>query len=271
MTPEEREFWEEKSKDDQYRYNEEMMAFHEAQARSKPVKKDPNAPKRPMSAFLAFSNQRRASLKRSNPSLTNSDLSKALSQIWKNSPPEIKKEYIDQEAHLRAKYKEAMVAWRQSKKSSGSVIAPNLPSEPAHTARMLESTVVLPLTSSTAPAVNVVDNSFLAQHPDRWTRPQQASSETFFFPTEPILDYTHQGFWQAQTKEMGKLGIITFESFVSKVPSHSLSASTDHQNTESAELLDLYKQPISNIHFDTEGESGQHDEPSMFSRNMGDL
>jgi len=48
---------------------------------NKRTPKDPSAPKRPMSAFLAFSNGRRADLKRQNPNATNSDLSKVSARM----------------------------------------------------------------------------------------------------------------------------------------------------------------------------------------------
>ena len=65
--------------------------------------KDPTAPKRPMSAFLAYSNSRRAALKRKNPKATNSDLSKMLSKAWKELDPTERATYMEEEASLRAK------------------------------------------------------------------------------------------------------------------------------------------------------------------------
>lgn len=41
----------------------------------------------PSSAFLAYSNSRRAELKRQNPKATNADLSRMLSKSWKALPP----------------------------------------------------------------------------------------------------------------------------------------------------------------------------------------
>ena len=46
MAPEEREFWEEKSRTDKARYEQEMSVYNEARKTSKRGKKDPNAPKR---------------------------------------------------------------------------------------------------------------------------------------------------------------------------------------------------------------------------------
>ena len=88
MTPADRAIWDAKSKIDKDRYDTEMSTFKQHQklhntAPTKKTKKDPDAPKRPMSAFLAFSNQRRAALKRKNPDATNADLSKMLSVQWK--------------------------------------------------------------------------------------------------------------------------------------------------------------------------------------------
>lgn len=40
-----------------------------------------------MSAFLAYSNGRRAALKREHPKSTNADLSRMLSKTWKELPP----------------------------------------------------------------------------------------------------------------------------------------------------------------------------------------
>lgn len=120
MTPADRAIWDEKSKADKDRYEAEMLAFKQQQklhntVPTKKVKKDPDAPKRPMSAFLAFSNQRRAALKRKNPDATNADLSKMLSVAWKEASPEFKAEYVEEEARLRAQYKINILAWRKKK------------------------------------------------------------------------------------------------------------------------------------------------------------
>lgn len=80
---------------------------------NKRTPKDPSAPKRPMSAFLAFSNKRRAALKRQTPEATNADLSKMLSKTWKEAPEELRRKYMDEEAGLRAKYKVEMAKWRK--------------------------------------------------------------------------------------------------------------------------------------------------------------
>lgn len=80
---------------------------------NKRTPKDPSAPKRPMSAFLAFSNKRRAGLKREHPEATNADLSKMLSKTWREAPDELRKKYTDEEAELRSHYKVEMAKWRK--------------------------------------------------------------------------------------------------------------------------------------------------------------
>ena len=65
-----------------------------------------------MSAFLAFSNKRRAALKRQHPDATNADLSKMLSKTWKEASDDVRQKYMDEEAGLREQYKISMAAWR---------------------------------------------------------------------------------------------------------------------------------------------------------------
>ncbi|GAX21671.1 hypothetical protein FisN_29Hh110 [Fistulifera solaris] len=120
MSPADRAVWEAKSKIDKDRYDAEMATFKQHQklhntVPAKKAKKDPSAPKRPMSAFLAFSNQRRAALKRKNPDATNADLSKMLSVAWKEATDEFKAEFVEEEARLRAQYKIDILAWRKKK------------------------------------------------------------------------------------------------------------------------------------------------------------
>ena len=68
-----------------------------------------------ISAYLAYSNKRRAALKRLYPDATNAELSKMLSKAWREADPAIKAEYIEEEARLRAEYNIAMMPWRSKK------------------------------------------------------------------------------------------------------------------------------------------------------------
>ena len=115
MGAEEKEDWEKKARKDKARYEVEKSLYKGPWkvAANKRTPKDPSAPKRPMSAFLAFSNKRRAGLKREHPDATNADLSKMLSVSWREAPLELKKKYMDEEAGLRATYKVEMAKWRK--------------------------------------------------------------------------------------------------------------------------------------------------------------
>ena len=76
--------------------------------------KDPNAPTRPMSTFLAYSNAKRAEVKKKNPTMNNVELSRALAQMWKEAPDEEKKDHIDKEYQLRQTYLSEIAIWREN-------------------------------------------------------------------------------------------------------------------------------------------------------------
>lgn len=108
--------WEEKARIDKQRFELEKAMYRgpwkvEATAGRK-APKDPNAPKKPVSAFLAFSNSKRGWVTGRNPGATNAQVSKILSTMWKAAPPEVKQTYIDREAKLREKYKRDIAKWR---------------------------------------------------------------------------------------------------------------------------------------------------------------
>ena len=66
-----------------------------------------------MSAYLAFSNSRRADVKRSNPKASNGEISKLLSIMWKEAPEELKRPYIDAEIEHWDTYRKDMTEWRE--------------------------------------------------------------------------------------------------------------------------------------------------------------
>eukprot|EP00977_Amphora_coffeiformis_P018201 scaffold6301_cov165-Amphora_coffeaeformis.AAC.4 len=115
LNPEEKEVWEKKARKDKARYEVEKAMYKGPWKvpANKRTPKDPSAPKRPMSAFLAFSNKRRAALKRQHPDATNADLSKMLSKTWKEAEPSLRQKYMDEEAELRSHYKVEMAKWRK--------------------------------------------------------------------------------------------------------------------------------------------------------------
>jgi hypothetical protein len=128
MGTEERTKYDALAREDKARYEVEKANYKEEKgATSKKKQRDPDAPKRPMSAFLAFANSRRGEVKAQNRDCSNGEISKLLSNMWKEFPDEPKQKYRDDEAALWAIYKEGMVEWRKKndgrKKASKALLA----------------------------------------------------------------------------------------------------------------------------------------------------
>ena len=119
LTDRERAVWDEEARKDKYRYSREKSlfvqysketgTFHTPKKRSK---KNPLAPKRPMSAFLRYAQSRRKIVRDKNPDMNNTDVSRLLGEMWRNSSEEKKAPYVQQELHERAMYKVDIAKWR---------------------------------------------------------------------------------------------------------------------------------------------------------------
>jgi len=101
--------WLELGRLDRERYEREKLAYKGPW--KIPDVKHPNAPKRPCSAFLAFSNERRRAIVEGNPHLNSTQISSALSKMWKESPEDVKQMYREKEAREREVYKEQRTVW----------------------------------------------------------------------------------------------------------------------------------------------------------------
>ena len=84
---------------------------------SKKATKDPNAPKRPLSAFFLFSQDERPDIKKKSPSMSVGDISKEIGGRWKKVSDDVKKRYEQKAAVEKQKYE---VRLSEYKKSSGS-------------------------------------------------------------------------------------------------------------------------------------------------------
>mmetsp|Transcript_23517 Transcript_23517/g.35573 ORF Transcript_23517/g.35573 Transcript_23517/m.35573 type:complete len:421 (+) Transcript_23517:88-1350(+) len=115
LSPEERNKWDELARKDKLRYEvEKSMYTGPWKVPAKKLsQKDPAAPKRPMSAFLAFSHSKRASVKSQNATMNNAEISRVLAQMWKDASSDDKKEYIDKEYGLRQTYLTEIAIWRE--------------------------------------------------------------------------------------------------------------------------------------------------------------
>jgi hypothetical protein len=116
---EEREKWDRIAARDKERFEMEKATYKgpwKVPVSAKPTK-DPNAPKRPMSAFLSFSNCKRSSVKLKHPKAPNADISRILAQMWADAPEAERKAHIEQEFRLRQKYKAAIAAFKEKTSS----------------------------------------------------------------------------------------------------------------------------------------------------------
>eukprot|EP00978_Attheya_sp_CCMP212_P009522 scaffold22513_cov57-Attheya_sp.AAC.5 len=114
LSDEKREVWDEKARVDKERYETEKATYTGPWKVSitKRNQKDPTAPKRPMSAFLSYSNSKRSGVRVKNPTLNNTEISRILATMWKDAPEDERKVHIEREAELRRTYKINLANWQ---------------------------------------------------------------------------------------------------------------------------------------------------------------
>jgi hypothetical protein len=111
----ERAYWDEEARSDKLRFVREKAEYKGVWTIPKRrAKKHPLAPKRPMSAFLKYSQTRRAKVKEENPDMSNTDVSRLLGEMWRNASKTERAPYVEVEEEERAQYKEEVKRWRQS-------------------------------------------------------------------------------------------------------------------------------------------------------------
>jgi len=114
LPQEDRAHWDDVAAKDKQRFLVEKAAYTGPwQVPWKRAKKDPSAPKRPMSAFLYFSQGKRRQIKEANPSMKNTEVSRLLGEMWRNAPESEKMPHIEKEKGEREKYKVAIADWRK--------------------------------------------------------------------------------------------------------------------------------------------------------------
>lgn len=118
MSKDEKLYWEEESRKDKERYRLEMeQRSGEYKMPKRRAKKHPMAPKRPMSAFLKYSKDKRKEVKEANPDLNNTDISRLLGQMWNQASEQEKKPYVTEELTARAAYKCAIAKFKVSQRN----------------------------------------------------------------------------------------------------------------------------------------------------------
>ncbi|XP_045559293.1 high mobility group-T protein isoform X1 [Salmo salar] len=112
MSPKEKGKFEDMAKQDKVRYEREMKNYIPPNGQKKKRFKDPNAPKRPPSAFFIFCADFRAKIKSEHPGLSIGDTAKKLGVMWNSSAAEEKKPYEKKAATLKEKYDKDIASYR---------------------------------------------------------------------------------------------------------------------------------------------------------------
>jgi hypothetical protein len=81
-------------------------------------KKDPNAPKRPLSAFMFYSQKQRPIVKKDNPSANFAGVAKILGEQWKALDESEKKEYDASAVADKARFEKEKAAYDKTKGSA---------------------------------------------------------------------------------------------------------------------------------------------------------
>uniref|UniRef100_A0A3B4TNT3 High mobility group protein B2 n=1 Tax=Seriola dumerili TaxID=41447 RepID=A0A3B4TNT3_SERDU len=113
MSAKEKVKFEDLAKNDKVRYDREMKSYVPPKGAKKgKKKKDPNAPKRPPSAFFVFCSDHRPRIKEENPGISIGDIAKKLGELWATQSSKDKAPYEAKAAKLKEKYEKDVAAYR---------------------------------------------------------------------------------------------------------------------------------------------------------------
>ncbi|CCI45662.1 hypothetical protein ABG067_005126 [Albugo candida] len=117
--PEDRKPYEELAEADKKRYQEEKEDYVPDPSfettRSIRKKKDPDAPKRALSAYFFFCNEARDALRRENPDMKITDISRLLAEKWRDLPEKKRAKYHKMHEGAKVKYQEQMDVYNAQK------------------------------------------------------------------------------------------------------------------------------------------------------------
>ncbi|KAI4567716.1 hypothetical protein MJT46_007514, partial [Ovis ammon polii x Ovis aries] len=127
MSAKEKSKFEDMAKSDKARYDREMKTYVPPKGDKKGKKKDPNAPKRPPSAFFLFCSEHRPKIKSEHPGLSIGDTAKKLGEMWSEQSAKDKQPYEQKAAKLKEKYEKDIAAYRAKGKSEAGKKGPGRP------------------------------------------------------------------------------------------------------------------------------------------------
>lgn len=111
---------------DKQRYDREMASYTPPQGEGgakKRKKKDPNAPKRPLSTFFLFSQDERPAVKALYPNYSVGEIAKELGERWNKVSPEVKAKYELKATQAKQNYEVEMGKYRGKKPLMGGAAA----------------------------------------------------------------------------------------------------------------------------------------------------
>ncbi|RMJ20912.1 hypothetical protein PHISP_08216 [Aspergillus sp. HF37] len=81
-------------------------------------KKDPNAPKRGLSAYMFFANDQREKVREDNPGISFGQVGKMLGEKWKNLADEDRRPYEEKAATDKKRYEEEKATYNQQQQAA---------------------------------------------------------------------------------------------------------------------------------------------------------
>ncbi|XP_008051529.1 high mobility group protein B2 [Carlito syrichta] len=127
MSAKEKSKFEDTAKSDKARDHREMKNYVPPKGDKKGKKKDPNAPKRPPSAFFLFCSEHRPQIKSEHPGLSIGDTAKKLGEMRSEQSAKDKQPCEQKAAKLKEKYEKDIAACRAGGKSEAGKKGPGRP------------------------------------------------------------------------------------------------------------------------------------------------
>ncbi|KAL9642794.1 hypothetical protein ABK040_009869 [Willaertia magna] len=133
LTKEQKQTYLDRTKDDMQKYKKDMEVYKQNKSESegeeeddnkkkrkrkttKKKKTDPDAPKRPLTSYMLFSQEQRKKIVQETPEIKVTEVAKKVGALWKQLSAEQKQPYIDKAEELKKQYKVLKEEYDKNKK-----------------------------------------------------------------------------------------------------------------------------------------------------------
>ncbi|CAF1037484.1 unnamed protein product [Rotaria sp. Silwood1] len=201
---------------DKQRFEREMAAYQPGEKRTKKKKKDPLAPKRPLSAFFHYCKEERPKLKALNPSLSVGEIAKELGDRWNHTAPDGKQIYEEAAQRDKERYEKEMNEFKlANKKASKSNSSPQTITQQHHSEQQVR----------------------IHQDQQQQQQQQQYSSPSYQLPSfNPMQSFQPQTFGQMNNFQDNGLTSSLFPHY------NGYSLSMPHNNVQMQQFQVLQQQ-----------------------------